>query len=847
MVRKFSFFWLALIISASVAASQGIQTPSQYTGVEVGADYQLIDYNQIVDYLCYLESQSPRIRLENLGETTMGNPFYVAILSSEENIRKLDRIREIQARLSDPRKLSEQEAEALIREGKTVVLLNCAIHSTEIASTQMATILAYNLVTATDPVTREILENVVILLVPAHNPDGQLMVTNWYRKYVHTPFENAPMPFLYHKYVGHDNNRDWFMLTQKETRITVEKLHLTWHPQIVHDLHQMGSSGARFFVPPYIDPIEPNVHPLLISQINMLGETIAAELLREGKTGVVTNAIFDAWTPARAFQHYHGGVRILTEAASARIASPVEIPFEKLRGRGNDYDPKKRSVHFPRPWPGGTWRLKDIIEYELIAVMAELKHAARFREEWLKTFYRIHKENCSWSGKPYAFVIPNDPRKQTEIAELLDVLMTGGVEVYKATRKEEIGGITLSTGDYVIPLAQPYGPFAKALMERQQYPALLDSKGRLKRPYDMTSHNLPLLMGIRIDSIMTKPAQKLQPVVKNEVQPAVSVPEGGRWLAMDPASYGADILAILLEQNGISIFRLQSATEIKGKTFPPGTYVLKRSSKADKLIRKYFSRLPVLLEKLDEAPKGAAWKVRRPRIGLYHGYVPSMDQGWTRWIFEHYGILYEKLGNKDIRKINRKKLDVVIFADYRPASIVRGFQGENVPPEYRGGIGKEGLKALKHFVEQGGTLIAWGNSVQTFVDAFDLKVKNAVKGLKPEEFYVPGSLLRVKVARDVFIGYGYPEETVIFFVRGPVFEAQQGRALARFVEKDPLAMGWLTGPDKIVGKPVALEVPMGKGRVVLFAFRPQFRAQARNSYKFLMNAIQRAAAQKASL
>ena len=849
MKRMFhSLLILCAIVAVTQAQPQTIQSPSQFTGVQIGADYQLVDYHQIVDYLKYLDEHSSRLKLRTLGQTTMGNPFVMVIISSEKNMAQLEYYRQIQDRLADPRGLSDEEAHKLIAEGRTVVLLNCAIHSTEIASTQMAPKLAFYLATSDDPEVQEILDNVIVLLVPAHNPDGQLLVTEWYRKYVHTPYEHSPLPFLYHKYVGHDNNRDWFMFTQKETRITVEKIHLTWHPQIVHDLHQMGQRGARMFLPPYIDPVEPNVPPLIISQLNMLGETMAAELIRNGKPGVVTNAIFDAWTPARAFQHYHGGVRILSEAASAWIASPVVIKPEELRARGSDYNPRVRSVHFPVPWPGGEWHLQDIIDYEWIATLAELKHAARNREEWLTAFYRMQKKNCEPDRKIWGYVLHNDARKPTEIAEFLDVLQEGGVEVYQPQEAEQVGKVSIAPGDFLIPVAQPYGPFARALLQKINYPAIMDRTGRLKRPYDVTTHNLPLLLGVTIDTLHAPPAEPLQKMGRYSPPQERIGNAGGRYLALAPESYGSDIAVIKLLQAGKKVLRVADPLQIGKEKFAAGTYLLPNSEGARNLLARFSKLTPVAVRSFSGGKGLEAWKLGNPRIGLYHGHVPSMDEGWTRWIFDHYGIRYTSLSNRAIRGLNsRKSYDVVLFAEQSPEAILNGFQGKNVPPDYRGGIGEDGVRALREFVRNGGTVVAWGRATRFFVDQFWLNLSNAVANLPPEKYYVPGSLLWVKVDPAQFLGYGFGGKTAVLFAGSPVFEVQDGHSFVRFADRRVLACGWLTGEKYIAGKSVGVEVPFGKGRLILLGFRPQFRAQARASYKFLFNAILRSVAKPATL
>ncbi len=840
---KHLFVNLVMLFIFVVQISAQIRTPSDYIGVEIGADYRLADYHQIIDYLRYLDEQSDRLRLEDLGETTMGNRFMLAIVSSAENIKNMAQNRANLAKLADPRGLSESEAKELIGQSKTVVLINCAIHASEIGSTQWAPLFIHYLVTSQDPEVQEILDNVIVLITPSHNPDGQLLVTNWYRKH-----RTAPMPFLYNKYVGHDNNRDWFMFTQKETRITVEKIYSVWHPQIVHDMHQMGSAGARIFLPPFIDPFEPNVHPILIAQVNMLGETMAAALIRAGKSGVITNAIFDLWTPARAYQHYHGGVRVLTELASAQIATPIDISAAQLAGRGG-ISMKNPSMHFPVPWPGGKWSLRDIIDYEWIATKAELQHAAKFRKEWLLGFYQIHRDACDYRGKIWGYLIPNDLTKQTEIMELTDVLQTAGVEISRITVDCRVGQTACQRGDYVVPLAQPYGPFARAMLAKQEYPDLIDASGKLKVPYDVVANNLPYLMNVTIDTLFEKPQALSSAPVKFRASVADLSGVTSKYLILPPNSYGADIAAIRLGQAGVHIARLANETRLENLRFAAGSYVIKNSKSNRQKLRAIMTETPVSTVGVNSVGgKKPAFKIKSPKIALYHSWVPSMDEGWTRWIFDHYKIKFHSLKNEEVQKLNKpEKYKIILFADQSALIIKKGNRSKNEPLQYRGGIEDAGVTALKKFVRNGGTILAWGSSTQLFIKEFSLRMKNAVEKLPAKKYFIPGSILAAEITAANPLTFGFSSPFPVFFRRGIVFNVEEGEVLARFLPGNPKLTGWLTGAEFVAEKPVAVRIAYGKGRLVLLGFAPQFRAQARGTYKFMFNAILSAAGEKGSL
>jgi len=467
-------------------------------GFDPGDDRKLAEWPVLVRYYQALARASDRVDYRELGKTTLGAPFVALVISSPQNLRQLDRFRRLNAGLADPRGFrASAAAQEALRDGKTIVLITSSIHSTEVGGHLTPVALAYRLATDTSATTRAILDNVILWLVPSLNPDGVTIVTKWYNKTLGTPAEGSSPPELYHHYAGHDNNRDWYAFTQVETQLTVDSLQNVWHPQIVHDIHQMSSDGARLFLPPYLDPVEPNVDPLLIDGVNALGTAIAWELAGQGKTGISINSTYDAWTPARAYQHYHGGVRILSETASGQLASPVDVPFDRLQARSRGYNPRERSWNFTHPWPGGRWTLRDIVSYQTAGAYSLLVNAARDRDRWLASFLSVEwRAVRGWRDWPYAYVIPAH-QDSIALATLLGILERGQVEVRTAQQAFTLQGQRHAAGTYVVVLRQPYAAFAKTLLEPQRYPdRRLYPNGPPERPYDVTAHTLPLLMGV---------------------------------------------------------------------------------------------------------------------------------------------------------------------------------------------------------------------------------------------------------------------------------------------------------------------------------------------------------------
>jgi hypothetical protein len=522
-----------LILSASATGlgAQAVPTPLSHFGFEIGTHRKLADWDALAAYYEKVAVASDRVRLDTLGATTMGLPFVMLTITSPTNQSRLEELREVQRALSDPRRVADDaELARLLDEGRTVVLITHGIHATEVGGPQMAARLVYRMATSDDPEVLRILDEVIFLDIPSLNPDGAQWIGDWYNRWVGTEYEAAPLPWLYHFYTGHDNNRDWYAFTQVETQLTVTGVHNVWHPQIVHDIHQTGSNGARIFFPPFIDPYEPNIDPALIAGVNQLGSYMAAEVTAKGMPGAVIHQRYDGFTPARAYQHYHGGVRILSEAASAAIASPLTITPDDLRS-GRTGDMTIPSWNFPWPWEGGEWGLPDIVNYMEAGVMALLNNAARNRRYWLENFYQINRRAVNgWERWPAAWVIPSDQANQAGLAYALRILTTGDVEVHQALDAFQAGGRTHPAGTYVIPMQQPYASFAQTMLEVQHYPDLREYPGGPPlRPYDVTAHTLGLLMDVEYS-----PVEELPPVRLSE---RIEIPE---WDFRLPASLSGE-------------------------------------------------------------------------------------------------------------------------------------------------------------------------------------------------------------------------------------------------------------------------------------------------------------------
>ena len=770
---------LLLLSSIAASAQTKIPAPADVLGFTPGDDRKLASWSQVVDYFQRLDQASDRVTVQTLGQSTMGQPFVMATISSPANLARLDDFRKIQDQLADPRKLGplatrDRKAAELIRQGKTIVLITCGIHSTEVGSYLSSMLIAHRLASSTEPAIQKILNDTIILLVPSLNPDGVDIVKNWYDKTLGTPFEGTDPPELYHKYTGHDDNRDWYAFTQVETQITVDKIHNVWHPQIVHDIHQQGSFGSRLFLPPYMAPVEPNVPKAIVQGYTELGNWIAAQMRTQGFQGITTDSTYDAWTPSRAYSHYHGGVRVLQETASARIASPMTLKFDELRSR-EGYDPQKESPNFGPVWRGGEWKLSDITKYMTTAAFLLLDHAAANREEWLRRFYAIGKDAVRprRPGELLGYLI--EPGKNS--LQMQSILARGGVEFTspKEGTNFKLGTRTLPEGTVLIRMDQPYGAFAKTLLEVQHYPNLRDAEGHPIEPYDVTAHTLPLLMNVPVHQVKAP-------------------------FRYSPGTTARSDISAITERYALT------------KELPPA---------------------------------------------IYRSAVPANDEGWTRWIFDSRQMPYGVLTDKELRAgitfykpsagVTIKYYTLVI-PDQPARTLLEGYRAGSMPPELTGGLGEKGVNTLRDFVVQGGTLIFLNRASNFAIEQFKLPLRNVVAGLPRTDFYVPGSILRIKLDATNPLALGMPEATIAWAEDSPVFEVTNVpnasvpvanvHVVATYpVDKDPLLSGWLLGGDLIKGKAALVEVEMGKGRMILFGFRPQYRAQSLATYPLFFNSL----------
>jgi hypothetical protein len=842
---------VALLVGAGPLAGQDttgtaaptLVAPEAYLGHPVGADFKLADWQKITGYFEHLGSASAAVRVDTLGRSTQDRPFILAVVTAPENMARLEEIRLNQAKLADPRRLSEGELESALESQPAIVLISCNIHGTEIASSQGVMELAYTL--ATDPELAATLEDVVVLLIPSMNPDGQQMVSDWYERTLGSPYEGSGMPWLYHYYVGHDNNRDFYMLSQVETRLLTDLLYREWFPEVVYDIHQMGGSGARLFVPPFDDPANPNIDPLLVRMISLYGLQISTDLEAAGKSGVVNASRFDLW--------WHGGLRtvparhnmigILSESASARLASPIFLEPDQVRQ-------PQHGINFPNPWPGGWWHIRDIIDYQLIAARAIIGLAARERPVLIGNFVKLGQRAVS-AGRdepPFAYVIPADQRDVGSAAAMLEVLRGGAVEIHRAAATFEADGLAYPAGSWVVLMGQPYRAHAKDLLERQVYPDLrVFPGGPPDAPYDAAGWTLPLQMGVEAVEVLRPFETDLQLLTEEIRPPAGTVTGSGRAYVVANTTNAANLAVHRVLAAGGSVTLLSQAARSGGESWPVGSVVL-QGADARGILESLAREEGLSAEAFSGSATG--YRVDQLRVGLYQPWTASMDEGWTRWVFDGWDLPYRTLHDTEIRAGDlRARYDVIVLPDVSANSIVEGRRPGTVPSEYAGGLGDAGTAAIRAFVRAGGTLLCIDGSSEFAIEQLGLPIRD-VRPQRSEQqsgdaFYAPGSILAIEIDPNHPVGYGMPEATVAYYSNSPLFEVEEDArsvmVIARYPEAGQLLSGYALHPEHLSGKAALVEARYGSGRVVLFGFRPQYRGQSHETFKILFNAIYRGA------
>ncbi len=894
---------LALASQAAVLALvRAVPAPESVFGFKPGADNKLATYDQSIAYLKKLAAASDAIKLVEAGKTTQGRTMYFALISAPANLARIDRLRDIAQRLAHPAGLTDAEARRLAAEGKAFVHIDGGCHATEVAGPQMVPQLAYDLLTRADPAIKEILANDVVMLWPTMNPDGQQMVGEWLTKNAGTPYEQAPLPQLYQDYVGHDNNRDGYMVNMVESRV-LEHFWRQWEPHIIYVFHQVAPFPARIWLPPFSEPVGLQAPAVISREINTIGMAIAQGLDQEGKVGAThMGTSFDAWYPGYVdYAPVFKNIPAFWTETAGNQAAPREYSMNDLPAAYRDLRPQSL---YSSPWPAGWWRLADAVSYNETAAISTLAYTAKYKDDLLYNRYQAGRDQIAKgrSTAPFAYVVPQKQRDPVAAVEMLRRLAFGGVTVGQLTAESVIDGVSYPAGTWVVPTDQEFAALAREVLDVQKYPDLRQYPGGPPlRPYDAAGWTLPLQMGVEI-AYASKP-------LDNEVRARLRTQPTGRAAsrasaynlapAADPAPFdsvpgigfdsspaAAAIVppagsvsgsgpALVVEAAQNNAYRAVNAAWKQGGavSIAPGspggagaTFAITGLSEASQA--KLVKELALSARRGEPAGKALA----KPRIGLFQPWGGSMDEGWSRWVFEQYGFDLVTLRPEDFRTPIGDKVDVLVLADdaripirtstgtapagaaaqppggqppaapaagQPPAGMGRG--GARVMrPEHAYALTTSDLEALEDFVRRGGTVVCFNGATRFAIQQFKLPVKNVAEGLRPEEFFLRGSIVEVRADVTHPVMAGMPERAAVFVDGSPVFEAQvgfHGTVLATYADSgSPLLSGYLIGEKLLAGKTAALDVELGEGHVVLLGFRPQWRAQSFGTFRVMFNA-----------
>lgn len=857
------FIGIIVLALIPLVSNSQIQEPEKFFGFKPGADYQLINYEKLVDYLNLVDKSSDMVRMVEIGKSPMGKPIYSLFISSEENIKNLDKLGEINKKLALDYTLSDLEQAELVKTGKVFALVTLSMHSSEVGPTQALPLIVNQLITDKSETTRKILNDVVYMAVPCHNPDGMNMVVDYFYKTKGTKYEGSSYPGLYHKYVGHDNNRDFVTLTQSDTKAISSLTSTVWFPQVMVEKHQMGFTGSRYFVPPFYDPIAENVEPELFSWCSLFGHNMVNDMTAIGLKGISQSYAFDNyWPGSTETPIWKNVISFLTEAASVKLAKPIYVEPTELSGGGKGLPENKKAINNLAPWNGGWWRLSDIVDLEVASTISMLNTACLYKDKILKYRNDVCKQQVE-KGKshaPYYFIIPQNQTDLSELVSLVELLKEHGVLVYRLKSNITLSNFNYSAGDIVVPLAQPFRMFVKEVLESQKYPERkVVAGGDIITPYDITTWSLPLHKGLTCHQIDTR-----YPELENEIEQInykytlANTTSNSKYAILSSSNNQSYQIVFELLGKGVAIERIQESTNLNGTAIPAGSFIVENSSKTKDILKN--AKFPIYSTESTSNLKLSTLNL--PRIALIDPPIQSIDAGWTRFILDTYGVKYAILTPSEIENLDIKtKFDVIVLPNTEASLLKEGKFKRNdqviptdYPPEYTKGMGAKGVENILKFINDGGIAISWESSTELFegtlsiqqanvTEDFRLPYRNVSSEMAKLGVKCPGSLVKIKLNNDSPITWGLGNDLGIFFRGKPAFITQipnldmDRRIVGYFGDESLLLSGYLKGEEYLAKKTAIVWMQKGKGQIILMGFSPIFRASVPATYKLLFNSL----------
>jgi len=861
---------IIVLVGSYFEGSSQVVTPEEFFGFKPGTDRELFNYQPMIEYLQKLDEASPRVKMLDIGESPMGKRMYAVFFSSEENIANLEKLRQINRELALNTTLSETQLQATIDEGKVFILATLSMHASEVGPAQAAPDVAYTIATTSNVQLLNWLDDVVYMMVPSHNPDGMDLIVDYYKKTKGTKYEGANLPEVYHKYIGHDNNRDFVTLTQSDNAAVARLYNQTWFPQVLVEKHQMGSTGSRYYVPPPHDPIAENVDESMWHWMWIFGSNMAKDMARDGCTGVSQHYLFDDyWPGSTETAIWKNVVGLLTECASVQVAKPIYIEKSELRATGKGLGEYEKSINMPVPWKGGWWRLSDIIDYELSSTWSLIKTGSIHKKDILlnRNALAVKEVKKGEAQSPYFYIFPANQHDDGELADMLTLLDEHGISVFKISKELVVDGKIINEGDFVIPLAQPFRSFIKEVLEPQTYPERhYMPGGELIEPYDITSWSLPLHRGIKSVEINTPQPELASSIELVEFPVVPEMEEHGEVKTLVfPARRNESFKAVFAAMGkGIDVFRAEKEITVEGLTVRKGDFVVPFKTKDTEKWHEILKGFKTVAPSVKVEIKDGISEIEMPEIALVETSFHDMDAGWTRYIFDSYFIPYTVVKPGDIPDKELSDFDIIILPDSDKDILLSGKNKRSdntysIPaydPQYTKGLTKAGQQKLVRFVNDGGAIISWGRSARLFMGAqsfkqngeteeFQLPVADISESLQKQKLYCPGSLLKIELKENHPLTYGMEETANVFTRARPIFSTSvpyfdtDRRVIAAYPEeeKEILVSGYVNNEELLEGKAAMVWAKKGKGQFVFYGFYPQFRASTSGTYKLLFNAL----------
>jgi hypothetical protein len=837
-----------------------VVSPEEFYGYKPGTDRKLIRWEKVVDYFYELNSASKKIKVVEEGKSTEGHPILLSYISSEENLKNLDKIREETWKISHPRDLDEAEVERIIKDGKTVVVMTMSIHASEVGGTQGVSDLAYRLITSDDPLIERIRENVVLLLFPCANPDGQIMTVDWYNKYLDTEYEGTGMPYLYHKYTGHDNNRDALTLTQVETQVMNRIILKEWYPQAFLDHHQMGFYGSRFFIPPNSNPVNEVADPLVWTEQKHYGAQMNIRMEAEGLEGIEQAAVFPAdFMPGFSLVFPWLNIcGMFTESASIKGATPVYVHYHQLKPHPRGRPEYRANMNFTNPWKGGWWHLSDILKGQMAASIGTLEVAANNRELILRNMH-VKATRSIQKGideAPHAFIFPPSQLDANTTRRFLKTLDDLSIEIHIAESEVVIGEVTYPAGSHVVFASQTARPLVMSLLRQTYYRDNLWVRAPDGSPmmnYDFATQTMAEFKGVKIVEAEEKVEGKFKRVTP---EPPIGGLEGKskNGYLIDCRINDSFLAVNKLHKAGLKIQRVHEPVTVGGVDYPAGMFYVP-ASEDEKVLAKVAEETHLKMVVADSVPKKLE-PVKPLKVAMYQRYWGgNMDEGWTRWLLEEFEFGCTTVRDEEVKK-GLEGYDVLILPSDACAMIVGdkveeyyekkykgAFTAPFLPDEYKSGIGDEGVKKINEFAENGGTVLAMYESCEYAIEKMEVPVVNVLKEKTSKEFHCPGSTIWVNVDNTHPLAYGMPSKALILLRGNHAYSVKANHyndnysAVVTYPEENMMQSGWLIGEKFLARKAALIEAKKKEGRVIMYGFAPQLRALTDASFKFFFNAL----------